>query len=127
MKKYDASPRFVVAGARRHCLNQQTFGPVERPVFSWQKEMVIEVEVTSQTGESWNFSEKDFATWKRTLGGDVGFLWKSEGDSGDGAIIDTARLLKGTLRPGKHQGVPVVKTPLPEEFGQANVEAWQLA
>ena len=89
--------------------------------------MSIKVEVTNKMNEKvGEFTENQFSAWKRALGGDVDFLWK-RGEDGEGAIIDTTRLLRSTLRPGTHQGLLVVKARLPQDFNQANVEAWQLA
>ena len=108
-------------------LNKPTFRPtsVERPVFCWEREMAIAVEVTNKMGECvGNFSEKEFTRWKAEMGGKAAFLWEG-GDGSDGFIIDTARLLKMKLGHGNHRGVLVVRTKLPE-LGQA-VEAWQLA
>ena len=88
--------------------------------------MSIKVEVANKEHEIiGSLTEKDFATWKRAMGGNVGILWK--GGDAEGVIIDSVRLMKSTLGPGSHQGLLAVKVPLAQNFGQADVEAWQLA
>lgn len=87
---------------------------------------MIKVEVTDKMNEIvGQVTEKDFAAWKRAMGGNVGILWK--GGDAEGVIIDSVRLMKSTLGPGSHKGLLAVKVPLPQNFGQADVEAWQLA
>ncbi len=87
---------------------------------------MIAVEVTSKkTGESWRFSEKQFARWKRDIGSNAAFLWEG-GEGGDGVtLIDTTRMLKRKLGNGKHKGVLVVQTEAP--YAGGDIEAWQLA
>ena len=114
-------------GVRRHYLNKRAFGSasVERPVFSSQMKMVIEVEVASKTGESWRFSEDEFARWKRDMGGKAAFLWEGGDDGGGRVLIDSPRTLRRMLGHGNHKGALVVQTKAP--FARDRVEAWQLA
>ena len=88
------------------------------------------VQVTNLAGEVvGNISEKQFARWKRDMGGDVGLLCDDTCVGSDGVLIDSCSSMRKLLPPGEHRAVLLRRTALPADVRQqlGAYESWKRA